>query len=137
MLDIKSNVGSEYSQVGMRTENMAEICNVIPDKEPVAYLGPADDVIAKVLIALMCQRYAEITLDGAEALLDAFEASARPREVAVATDIRIYPAGLALLLLFALYGLLPLYEALSKAGYAMPRPARAGSSNLKLKEAQS
>ena len=77
------------------------------------------------------------TLDGAEALLDAFEASARPREVAVATDIRIYPAGLALLLLFALYGLLPLYEALSKAGYAMPRPARAGSSNLKLKEAQS
>lgn len=49
-------------------------------------------------------------LNGAGALLRAFEAVARPRSVVVATDIRPYPAALALLLLVILYGFLPLRE---------------------------
>jgi mxaL protein len=49
-------------------------------------------------------------LDGTEALLQAFEAAARPRNVVVATDIRPYPAGLALALLFVLFGAFPLYQ---------------------------
>jgi mxaL protein len=59
-------------------------------------------------------------LDGAEALLQAFEAAARPREVVVATDIRPYPAGLALALLVMLYGALPLYERLRGRRVAIP-----------------
>jgi mxaL protein len=51
-------------------------------------------------------------LDGTEALLQAFEAAARPRNVVVATDVRPYPAGLALALLIVLFGALPLYERL-------------------------
>src|SRR5690606_14121800 len=49
-------------------------------------------------------------LNGAGALLRAFEEVARPRPVVVATDIRPYPAALALLLLVILYGFLPLRE---------------------------
>jgi mxaL protein len=75
--------------------------------------------------------------DGAEALVEAFEAAAKPREVVVATDIRPYPAGIALALLIMLYGALPLYEALRKAGYAFPRFASARPSHLNWKEAQS
>lgn len=67
-------------------------------------------------------------LSGAGALLRAFEAVARPRAVVVATDIRPYPAALALLLLIILYGVLPLRERVAGRGQG---------SKLKLKEAHS
>jgi mxaL protein len=74
---------------------------------------------------------------GAEALVGSFEASARPREVVVATDIRPYPAALALALLVTLYGALPLYELLLASGHTFPRLGRAQPSPLTLKEARS
>lgn len=67
-------------------------------------------------------------LNGAGALLRAFEAAARPRSVVVATDIRPYPAALALLLLVILYGALPLRERVA---------TRTQRSKLQLKEAHS
>ena len=66
-----------------------------------------------------------------------FEAAAKPRKVVVATDIRPYPAGLALALLIVLYGALPIYDRLRSLGYAFPRLARPRTSNFILKEAQS
>ncbi len=58
-----------------------------------------------------------VTLDGGSALLKALAASASPREVVVATDIRPYPAVFALLLLLIVYGLLPLLDRLrARAG---------------------
>jgi mxaL protein len=67
-------------------------------------------------------------LDGAERLLRDFEAAADPRAVRVAADIRPYPAGLALLLLVILFGVLPLYERLRARPGALSalaaRPAR-------------
>lgn len=73
-------------------------------------------------------------LDGGAALLASFEATAAPREVVVATDIRPYPAGLALALLLILYGLLPLRDRLR--GSAVERVARSRPIP-KLKEASS
>lgn len=59
-------------------------------------------------------------LNGAERLLRGFEAAADPRSVQVAADIRPYPAGLALLLLVILFGVLPLYECLRATQLALP-----------------
>jgi mxaL protein len=74
--------------------------------------------------------------DWAEALVHEFEAAAKPRQVVVATDIRPYPAGLALALLIVLYGVLPIYDRLRAPSYAFPRLARSRASNFTLKEAQ-
>ena len=63
------------------------------------------------------------TLDGTNALLRAFEAAAVPHEVVVETDIRAYPAGLALLLLVVVYGLLPLRDRLA-TGVSAPLSGR-------------
>ena len=68
------------------------------------------------------------SLSSAGALLRTFEAVARPRPVVVATDIRPYPAALALLLIVILYGALPLRERLA---------TRTQRSKLQLKEAHS
>jgi hypothetical protein len=57
--------------------------------------------------------------------------------VVVATDIRPYPAALALALLVTLYGALPLYELLLASGHTFPRLGRAQPSPLTLKEARS
>lgn len=51
--------------------------------------------------------YAELAEVGN--LLASVETAARPRTVTVVSDIRAYPAGLALALLATLYGLMPLY----------------------------
>lgn len=71
----------------------------------------------------------------ASGLLKTFESVAEPREVVVATDIRPYPAALALLLLIILYGVLPLRDRLSM-------PTATGATRLrqspqKLKEVSS
>jgi mxaL protein len=73
-------------------------------------------------------------LDGAEALLAAFEAAAHPREVRVAVDIRPYPAALALFLLLVLFGGLPLYERLRESSFAPRRHCTRGS-RLTIEEA--
>jgi mxaL protein len=65
-----------------------------------------------------------LTLDGAAALLSAFEAAAEPREVVVAADVRPYPAALALALLVILYGLLPFREAMRAREKPQARPVR-------------
>jgi mxaL protein len=71
-------------------------------------------------------------LQSASALLDAFEAVAHPRDVVVATDIRPYPAGFALLLLIILFGVLRLRDWLTRrAVRANPVPSTAD----KLREA--
>ncbi|HZJ11461.1 MAG TPA: VWA domain-containing protein [Methyloceanibacter sp.] len=74
-------------------------------------------------------------LDGASELLRDFEAVARPHPVVVATDIRPYPAALALLLLVILYGVLPLRERIASRAPAGARPNRQPHSRTKLKEA--
>ena len=74
------------------------------------------------------------TLDGAPALLSAFEAAANRREVVVATDIRPYPASAALILLLIVFGALPLRERLA-AGKGAIRARRLHASPAKLKEA--
>lgn len=56
---------------------------------------------------------AYVPLDGTNALLLDFERNATPREMVVATDIRPYPSGLALLLLIVLFGVLPLRDLLT------------------------
>ncbi len=63
------------------------------------------------------------TLGGTNALLAAFKAAAKPHEVIVETDIRAYPAGLALLLLVIAYGLLPLRDWLATRA-AVPHSRR-------------
>jgi mxaL protein len=73
------------------------------------------------------------TLDGASALLRAFEAAATPRKVVVATDVRPYPAALALLLLVILFGLLPLRDRLTARAPAL-RAAPKRQSKAKLEE---
>jgi mxaL protein len=75
-------------------------------------------------------------LDTAPSLVEDFEAVASPREVVVATDIRPYPAGLALLLLLILFGLLPLREALRAREGRASRLVPSRHSPIKLKEAQ-
>lgn len=64
--------------------------------------------------------YAPLT--SARAHLQQFDAVAKPRPVAVATDIRAYPAALALLLLVALFGVLPFSARLTR--HRSPEPTR-------------
>lgn len=64
-------------------------------------------------------------LDGAGPLLDAYEAAAHPRRVVVATDVRPYPAALALLLLLVLFGALPLKSLFGRRVIAEPRRSQA------------
>lgn len=66
---------------------------------------------------------AYITLDGSSVLLKAFERAATPREVVLATDVRPYPAGLALLLLVILFGLLPWRDRLRTPSAPVSRSA--------------
>lgn len=80
---------------------------------------------------------AYLYLDGTSALLKAFEAVANPREVVVATDIRPYPAGLALLLLLILFGALPLRDRLTASKPAARRAAARQKSPAKLEEVYS
>ncbi|HWM31265.1 MAG TPA: VWA domain-containing protein [Methyloceanibacter sp.] len=74
-------------------------------------------------------------LDGGAPLLKAFETVAEPRAVVVATDIRPYPAALALTLLLILYGVLPLRDWLRQS--KAHRIARSGQATVKLKEVSS
>jgi mxaL protein len=74
-------------------------------------------------------------LTGANALREDFTTVARPRQVVVATDIRPYPAGLALLLLLILYGALPLRDHLAAWRTRDARPAGSRTPSVKLKEA--
>lgn len=80
---------------------------------------------------------AYITLDGASALLKAFEQGATAREVVVATDVRPFPAGLALLLLLILFGAIPLRDRLSAARPIASRSAPRQKSTAKLEEVYS
>jgi len=76
-------------------------------------------------------------LGSARALLQEFEAVAQPRSVTVATDIRPYPAGLALFLLIVLYGVLPLRERITGRQARIARSGRTSPSKLTMKEAHS
>jgi mxaL protein len=72
-----------------------------------------------------------VYLDGGSALLRSFEAAAEPREVVVATDIRPYPAALALFLLLILYGVLPLRDRLRQTTAPRVTPPRRPPNKLK------
>lgn len=62
-----------------------------------------------------------VHLGSAGALVQDLEEIAPPRKVRVAADVRAYPAGLALLLLVVLYGVLPLRERIARR-IQHPRP---------------
>lgn len=76
---------------------------------------------------------AYVTLDGGGALRNALEAASSPRQVVVATDVRPYPAALALLLLLVVYGVLPLRDRLRAQSKRAAQQAH--STKAKLEEA--
>jgi mxaL protein len=57
-----------------------------------------------------------VRLQPGENLVPALAGAVKPRPVTVASDVRQYPAGLALVLLVILYGLLPLFAAATAYG---------------------
>ena len=53
-------------QIRMRHDMVTEIGRIVPDVKPVAYLRPADDIIAEILVAIVGQRFAERALNTAQ-----------------------------------------------------------------------
>ncbi|XSG82989.1 MAG: VWA domain-containing protein [Methyloligella sp. ZOD6] len=76
------------------------------------HLGQVKEEHLKALAAQTGLDYAH--LENASRLVSEVERAAQPREVVVDTDVRPYPAALALLLLVLLYGLVPLKERFSR-----------------------
>lgn len=68
-----------------------------------------------------------VLLGSTASLVREFKQVVPPRDVRVATDIRPYPAGLALLLLVILYGVLPLRERIAGRIHHPTRPKEAHS----------
>ena len=56
----------QHAQVRMRHYVMPEIRSVVPDVQPIAYLRPADDIIAEFFISFVGQRFTKRALDTAQ-----------------------------------------------------------------------
>ncbi len=85
-------------------------------KEGNEHLGQLKEEHLKALATQTGLDYAPMTT--ASELISGMERAAQPRQVVVATDIRPYPATLALLLLVLLYGVVPLKERFSRKASA-------------------